>query len=411
LRSAATTAWGLTFLALLGGASAAQERRRPGHQLGPVYVTPRLQIKEAGVDTNVFQTLQDPTRDEVVLLGPRVESALTLRRLRVTSLAFVEVNYFHREGEERFTDYYGDARAEVDAGPLTFFGFGGGGQFHNRFSIDVDERLKRQEKRSYVGLTWRLSRRFSATAQWGDEVLTFAPGTFRLGGFVKEAMDRNTLAGTAQLRYAVTHKTTFVLSADALDDRFFSQPIDTPRVRQSYRYLAGVELGARALVSGKLLLGMRQFPGTLAQGSPPYEGPVISADLSLPLRSVRLRVQGDRDVQYAGSLVAVGPLRYRNAFIYDRYRGEASLGLPLGLVGVLSAGFENARYLLPYPYPDAFHLSSRVDHRWMAGGGLSRQLGDQVRIGAHVQWVRRVSSLALFSYEGVRYGLSAEIIP
>jgi len=25
--------------------------------------------------------------------------------------------------------------------------------------------------------------------------------------------------------------------------------------------------------------------------------------------------------------------------------------------------------------------------------------------------VRRVSSLALFSYEGVRYGLSAEIIP
>jgi hypothetical protein len=368
-------------------------------------------MKEAGVDTNVFQTLQNPTRDEVVVFGPRLESAMTLRRLRVTSVAFLEVNYFHREGEERFTDFYGDGRAELDAGPLTFFGGGGGGQFHNRFSIDVDERLKRQEKRGYVGLTWHVTRRFSATAQGGDEILTFAPSVFRLGGFVKEAMDRDTLTGTAQLRYALTNKTTLLLSADALEDRFFSQPKDTPRVRQSYRYLGGVELGPRAVLTGKLLVGFRQFPGTLAQGSPPYEGPVVSADLALPLRHARLRVQGDRDVQYAGSLVNVGSLRYRNAFIYDRYRGEASFGLPVGLIGILSAGFENARYLLPYPYPDAFHLSRRVDHRWMAGAGLARQLGDQVRVGAHVQWVRRVSTLALFSYEGFRYGLSAEIIP
>jgi hypothetical protein len=336
---------------------------------------------------------------------------MNLRRLRVTSLAFLEVSYFHREGDESFTDFYGDGRAELDLGPLTFFGGGGGGQFHNRFSIDVDERLKRQEKRGYVGLTWRVTPRFSATAQAGDEVFTFAPAEFRLGGFVKEAMDRDTLTGTAQLRFALTSKTTLLLSADALEDRFFSQPLDTPRVRQSYRYLGGVELGSRALVSGKLLLGFRQFPGTLAHGSPPYEGPVVSADLVLPLRVARLRFQGDRDVQYAGSIVEVGALRYRNAFIYERYLGEASLGLPLGLVGLVSTSFERARYLLPYPYPDAFHLSDRVDHRWMAGGGLVRQLGDRVRVGAHAQWVRRVSSLALFSYEGVRYGLSAEIIP
>jgi hypothetical protein len=376
-----------------------------------VYVTPRLQIKDAGVDTNVFQTLNDPTRDEVVVFGPRVESVMELRRVRAWSLAFLEVNYFNREGEERFTDFYGDGRFELDAGPLMVFGGGGGGQFHNRFSIDVDERLKRQEKRGFVGLTWHVTRRFSATAQGGNEVLTFAPAAFRLGGFVKEAMDRNTLTGTGQLRFALTNRTTLVVSAEALEDRFFSQPLDSPRVRQSQRYLAGFELGERALVTGRLLAGFRKFPGTLAHGSPPYEGPVISADLALPLRTARLRFIGERDVQYAGSLVAVGTLRYRNAFVYERYRGEATFGLPLGLLGVLDAGFENARYMLPYPYPDVFHLSRRVDHRWTAGGALLRQLGDRARLGAHVQWARRVSSLPLFSYEGVRYGLSAEIIP
>jgi hypothetical protein len=251
----------------------------------------------------------------------------------------------------------------------------------------------------------------SATVQGQDETFTFAPGTFRFGGEVKEAMDRNTVTGTAQLRYGITNKTTLLLTADALEDNFFSQPVDSPRVRQSYRYLGGVELGSRALVSGKLLFGMRQFPGTLAQGSPPYQGPVLSADLVLPLRFVRLRFQGDRDVQYAGSLVDVGPLRYRNAFIYDRYRGEALFGLPLSLSAVVSGGFENADYLLPYPYPDAFHLSSRTDHRWVADGGLARQLGERIRIGAHVQWVRRVSTLALYSYQGIRYGVSAEFIP
>ena len=33
-------------------------------------MTPRLQLRDAGVDTNVFQTLVDPTRDEVVVFAP-----------------------------------------------------------------------------------------------------------------------------------------------------------------------------------------------------------------------------------------------------------------------------------------------------------------------------------------------------
>ena len=47
----------------------------------------------------------------------------------------------------------------------------------------------------------------------------------------------------------------------------------------------------------------------------------------------------------------------------------------------------------------------------MAAGGLARQLGDAVRVGGHVAWARRVSTLALFSYQGLRYGLTAEVIP
>jgi hypothetical protein len=400
------------LLLLAGAAARAQEAGSAGRfRLGPVHLTPRLQIKQAGVDTNVFQTLRDAARDEVVVFGPRLEGTLALRRLRATGLGYLEVNHFNREGDERFTDFYGEGRLEMDAGPLLLYGSGGGGRFHNRFSIDVDERLERQERRASLGLVWRLTRRMSATVQGGEEVLSFAPAVFRLGGFVKEAMDRRTRNGAGQLRFSLTNRTTLVLSAEVLEDRFFSQPLDSPRVRQSQRYLAGFELGERALLTGRVLAGLRSFPGTLAHGSPPYTGPVIAVDLALPLRAARVRFQGERDVQYAGSLVNVGRLRYRNAFVYERYRGEATLALPVGVVGVVHAGFENARYLLPYPYPDALHPNRRVDHRWTLGGSLLRQLGDRARMGAHLLWARRVSSLLPFSYQGVRYGLSMEIVP
>jgi hypothetical protein len=404
----------MACLALPMGASAAEERKRPGrYRLGPAYVTPRIQLKNAGVDTNVFQTLQAPVRDEVVVVSPRLEGSLPVgRRLRLTGLGLLEANYYRRQGEERSTDFYGEGRSELDVGPFTAFGGGGGGRFTQRFSIDVDERLKRQEKHGYAGATWRVTRRLSATIQGRREILTFAPGTFRLGGDVKAAMDRDTLAATGQARFALTPRTTVVASAEALEDRFFSQPLGGPRTRQSYRFLGGFELTPRALFSGKLLAGLREFPGTLAQGSPPYRGPILSADLYVPLRP-RARLHGiaERDVLYASSLVDVGRLRYRNAFVFTRYQGEALMDLPLGLLGLASAGFEESRYLLPYPYPNRFILADRVDHRYTAGFSLVRRFGETLRLGGHVTWARRVSSLPLFSYEGFRYGLTAEVAP
>ena len=176
--------------------------------------------------------------------------------------------------------------------------------------------------------------------------------------------------------------------------------------------LGGLEFGVRAFFSGHLLAGVREFPGTLAQGSPPYRGPVVSADLSWPLGpSAKIRLAAERDVLYASSLVDVGTLHYRNAYVYHRYLGEAVVNLPLQCLAFLSAGFEQSDYLLPYPYPNDTSLNERVDHRYMVGASLLRRLGDSVRVGGHVAWARRVSSLPLFSYEGLRYGLTAEVRP
>jgi hypothetical protein len=403
----------LSLVLAAGAAAPAQDKPKPGrHHIGPLYVTPRLLLKDAGVDTNVFQTLNDPVKDAVMVLSPRLDGALSAGRLSLTGFGFLDVNYFRIEDEERSTDFYGEGRAEVDLGSLLLFGGGGGGQFNQRFSIDVDDRLQRQEKRANAGATFRFGRRLSLTVQGASEVFTFAPGELRQGGDIKEAMDRNTLTVTGQARYALTSKTTVLLSADALEDRFFSEPANLPRERRSYRYLGGVELGTRALFSGRFLGGLRVFPGTLAEGSPPYQGPVLSADLTIPVaRVARLHLVGERDVLYASSLVDVGSVAYRNAFVLERYLADVAFGLPAGLTALVMAGFEESTYLLPYPYPDERSFGSRVDHRYTANVGINRRFGDQIRVGAYFGFARRVSSLPLFSYEGLRYGLNAEILP
>jgi hypothetical protein len=407
----AVAAW----LALAAHAGAQDEGVRSGrHRVGPAQVTVRLLLRNAGVDTNVFQTLVDPVRDEVVVLALQGEGVLPIgRRLVVNGSGFVEQNHYRRVGDQSATDFFGQGRAELQLGAVQLFGGGSGGQFTQRFSIDVDERLTRQEKLGYAGAVWHLTRRLSLTGRASGELVTFAPGTFRLGGDVKEAMDRNTLTASSQLRHALTPRTTLVVSADVLEDRFISQAPPLPNVRRSYRYLGGLEFGDRAVVSGSLLVGMCEFPGTLAQGSPPYKGPILTADLTVPLGKVAsLRVQGLRDVLYASSLVEVGQLRYRNAFIYERVLGEAFLPLfPKGPAAVLSAGFEQASYLLPYPTVSPWRLADRVDHRFTGSAGLVQRLGDRVRIGGHVLWARRVSSLPYFSYEGLRYGVNAEVVP
>lgn len=413
LSSPRTCAVVAAALLTVAGSNAAEPRRPKGrHHLGPISLTPRVEVR-SGIDTNVFQRLEDPTRDGVVIVSPRLDGGMSVgRRLTLTGSGLLDYNYYRRQGDERSKDFSGEGAAEFRLGRLTLFGGGGGGQFTQRFSIDIDERLKRQEKRGNVGASFRPTSRLTATVRGTGEVFTFAPGAFRLGGDIKSSLDRNTLTGAAEARYKLSSRTTFVGTAESIEDRFFSAPISTPRARRSQRYLAGFEFSPRAAISGKVMVGLRRFSGTLDQGSPGYQGSAVSADLTLPVGSFsRVRFRADRDVFFASTLVTLGAFPYRNAFVLKRYGADATLRLPASFIGLASVGFEESKYLLPHPYGNPLFFADRVDHRFTGSAGLVRPFGDRLRLGGYASWARRVSSLPLFSYEAVRYGVSAEVTP
>ena len=409
------TAWPLVAAALVASALPAnaaerEKKKRPGRfRVGPVYLTPKLQLKNAGVDTNVFNQRTDEIADTSVVLSPTMLAAWPIgRRLRLTGESHVDLNYFRRQSSERSTDFGGEGRAELDINRFTFFGAGGGGQSRQRFSIDLDQRVLRHERWASTGVTIAATRRVSATVFGTGHVYEYGSFLVR-GANVKENLDRNDLTGTAQIRYVLSGRTTLVGSADAIEDRFLRQPRAISRVSRSYRYLGGFEFGEKAIIRGKLLAGIREFPAS--PSAPSYRGPALATSLTLPLLHYGLgTVVAERDIYFAFTpATTLAADRSRNTYVSTRFGGEAAVELPLAFFGRANFGFEEAKYLLPYLVEGA--LGRRVDHLWTAGASLLRSFRAGIRVGGTIQWGRRVSSFPVFSYQGLRYGVQAELVP
>lgn len=411
-RSAPRGSVALTTVLLLSAPAvpAAEARKRPGRfKVGPLYLTPRLELKNAGVDSNVFQTRTGRIPDTAVVLSPALDGVLPVgRRVRLTGSGHLDLNYFRRRGSERSVDFGGDGRAELDLGPFTFYGEGGGRQAKQRFSIDLDERVLHREKWAILGAKLHLTRKISATAAGTGQVFTFH--NFDLGGrSIKDILDRNTFTGTLQARYALTRRTTLLLSAEEIEDRFLSR-INFARRARSVRYLGGFELGRRALVSGQVLAGFRQFPAVTSQVAAPYRGPALAIDASIPLfRFGRLNGMAQRDVFFSAARFRVPGDVLRNSYVASRYGGEAVFQLPFDLIGTGLVRYEQNKYALPFLRGGI--PVRRVDHFWAVGGSLLRRFGDSVRIGGSLTFERRSSAFDEQSFDRLVYGIRAAVAP
>jgi hypothetical protein len=404
------------LLVACAGTASAQVRGEPQQfgrfRLGPIRVAPRLELRNAGVDTNVFNSAAAPVPDTSVVLRTALEGFLPVRsRVRLWGTGYADFNYFRRESTERSTDFGGSGHAEMPLGPLVLFGGGGGGQARQRATIDVDERVLRHERSAYAGAEMRVGSRLTLLGQGSSQVSkygrTFAStgDPFRLS----RGLDRNTLTATGELRLKLTTLTTAVGRAEAISDRFLRQR-DARRITHSYRYLGGFQFDAQAAVNGSVLAGFREIPASSSGSLPPYRGAVFLANTAVPLFGrARLSIDGQRDVVFAATEAESQAGRLRNSYVSTRLGGHLELGLPFDLLGRAGGGLEEARYLLPYRRGTA--LFRRADHLYTVDGSLLRLLGGSLRVGGTVTFTRRVSNEVGSSYQGWRYGLQAELRP
>jgi hypothetical protein len=403
-------------LVAVAGARAQYERTEPPRKtrlrVGPLQLTPKLELRNAGRDTNALLDPTNPFADTSVVVRGTVDAYVPVRRrARLFGEGWLDWSYFRELNTESSVDPGGNARAEVDFGPFTLVGGGGALQARQLYSIDIDQRILRQERWVNGGAEWRLTRRFLVSGGVERRSYRYDPSAHSASGNLSAAasLNRDNTTGTAALRYKLTSMTTAVATGELLQDEFqLSAPgLSTTR---SYRYLAGLEFGEKAFVTGRFLVGVRDFPAASSGSLPSYRGPAYVGMLALPLFN-RLRLVGTalRDVYVSAYAVTTAEERARNSYVLTQLQVSGDIDLPLQLVGRASFGYSDANYLIPtlvsgVPF-------ARVEHLYSTGGSLMRRFSDSVRIGGTVTYYRRVSTIPLNSYERWVYGVSAEIVP
>jgi hypothetical protein len=403
------------LLATAANATAQYNKTEPPKtrfRVGPLRFNPKLELRNAGRDSNVFLDPTDPLTDTSIVVRGTVEGFVPVgRRVRLFGEGWLDWSYFRSLNTERSTDPGGEGRAEVDLGPFTLTGGGGALQARQLYSIDIDERILRQERWVNGGAEWRLARRFLVSGGAEYRSYRYDPTARTSSGnpFAAASLNRNNLTGTLAARYKLTSMTTAIATGDVIEDEFQLSAPGLSKTR-SYRYMAGVELGEKAFVTGRFLAGMRNFPASSQGSLPTYRGPAYTAQLAMPLFN-RLRLVGTilRDVYVSAQAVRTAEERARNTYILTQLQGSADIDLPLEFIGRASVGFSEASYLLPTPVGGV--PFPRVEHLYSAGGSLLRRFSDSVRIGGTVTYYRRVSTIPGNSYDRWVYGVSGEIVP
>lgn len=381
-------------------------------RVGPLRFNPKLELRNAGRDSNTTLDPTNPLADTSIIVRGSVEGFVPVgRRVRLFGEGWLDWNYYRRYSTERSTDPGGEGRAEVDVGPFTLTAGGGALQARQLFSIDIDERILRQERWGNGGAEWRITRRFLLSGGAEYRTYRYDPSARTSSGnpFAAASLNRNNTTGTLAARYKLTSMTTAIATGDVIEDEFqLSAPgLSTTR---SYRYMAGLELGEKAFVSGRFLAGQRNFPSASSGSLPSYRGLAYSAELAMPLFN-RLRLVGTflRDVYVSAQAVRTAEERARNSYVLTSLQGSVDVDLPLELIGRASVGFSEADYLLPTTVGGVSF--PRVEHLYTVGGSLLRRFSDSVRVGGTVSYNRRVSTIPLNSYDRWVYGISAEIAP
>lgn len=391
--------WVVALLAAGSGVAHAQENPiadAPMH-LGPLYVTPTLELVQLGIDTNVFNKNGDPVSDYTFRGGPRVAIELPLSRLLLTASSTVDYLYFQRLTQLRGFNVDFATRAELRLRRVTLFLDDSFENTTDRPNLEIDARARHITNTTEVGLNVQLFSKLAVEIAERQSFVGFSRDDL-VGARLANALDRTTSATRAAVQYALTPLTTVSLIGEARQERFESSGT---RDTESWSATTKVELQPRALISGEAEVGYQKLQGRDVS-LPDYAGLVSAVGLSSTLfGSTVLDVTARRHIEHSfeafepyyvadGAGVSI-VRRLTRAFdvrmqvqqVRHRYRRFQSPTV----VGAQSGRVDTVR-----------NYSAGVVHRFPQGTAVGFDLG---------YWSRQSNLRTDLDYEGLRAGITS----
>jgi hypothetical protein len=360
---------------------------------GPLALQPRIAIDNLGIDTNVLNSADRPTRDFTVAFLPGVNSRLRIGRTQLRGMTTVELIHFQKARGQRSAAFSQEGRFDAPFGPFTAFLSGGRKASHQRPNIEIDERVGQTIESVAVGGEILIGARARLTVTNDRRRMRFGQGSAVEAG-IANALDRRSVLTTTAFSMELTPLTTFTSRVELGQDRFTSSSL---RDSDSTAVVGGFRFKPFALISGTAEVGVRSFR-SVSRRLPDFDGIVANVQAAYLWRdTARVGVELGRNVDYSINdeepyfVSTSGALKLTQAL---GHRWDA----------VAQAAKHVATYRARLDAGLLDETGSRRDRQMQYTAGLGFRVNPYTRIGFDVVYSRRLSTVAARRYDGFRFG-------
>ena len=285
--------------------------------VGPVFLRPRFEIRDVGVDSNVFNE-SEPAEDFTATLSAAVEADVLFGSMRVSGRSVSDYVWYRDFAEERSVNSTLGGRFEILAPRFHPWAQVDVVRTRERPNQEIDTRASRREPTIAGGLDIAVGSRTRLEFSVQRNTTVFGSGAFVtvLGGPDTEGgggsgadlpptatdeslarqLNNTSDQFTASYRMSLTPLTTWFVDAVIRRDVFQESSF---RDANDVRVMTRFEFDATALLSGAVAIGAARFSPRDA-GLPGYGGLVGNGGVTLALLdATRFAVDFARDTDYS----------------------------------------------------------------------------------------------------------------
>jgi Putative beta-barrel porin 2 len=358
---------------------------------GPLRFTPGIALTDIGVDSNVFNTVDDQRQDTTAAVGPAVNFWAHLQRARVTGKSSGQYLYFKTYDNQRGWNTTNELEFDLPLARLRPFVSGSYINTRERPGYEIDSRSRAATNTVRLGTDLRVSGKTIFTFSGSRTNIAFDQNDTFLASELARSLNRREDAEEFQFRYGLTPLTTLVVKNEAIQDRFSSE---TGRNADSIRVMPGFLFKPLALISGSAFVGFRHF-NALNDTIADFNGLVAKVDAQYVVAATRLQVKVGRDVVFS----------YEDINPYYKLT-DVALTLTQRVTRSWDIVGRGGWQSLEYQQLQSSLGDGRTDRGRLYGGGAGYRFGEALRLGLDVNYLVRRSPDFARQYNGVRVGAS-----
>ena len=348
-------------------------------RLGPLYVSPLFEIKDVGVDSNVFNDGSEES-DLTATASVQLATVMLAGPMRVTGEVTSDYVWYQKLRSERSLNNDVGLRVEGLFDRLRPWILGEFIRTRERPGLEIDSRALRRAPILTTGVDWAVGSRTSLGVTGRFERTDYAEFERFSGASLAEQLNNDTQTYTAGLLFELTPLTALQVDGELGTARFDDAPV---RDNDSWAVLPRLLFHPDAMISGDLMVGYR----TVAPKSrelETFEGLVAQGNLTLSLLDVtRVDIEVSRDTQY--SFEELHPY-------YVQTGGRVSVTQQIG--GPFDVEVSAGRYELAYrDLEDPVNGPRGVEQLTTVGLGVGVRLGESITFGVHGRLEKRRSIL------------------